>query len=168
MRYTSGWLGDTLGRKRVYASAFIVQGVGLLIFAQLTSDRLWLLPFYFLTFAVGQSTMIVLGQTMVADYFGPARFASIRGFSSSLQTPVGIFCPLFAGWMFDQTGSYVVPFTVFGIASFTGALWISLIRRPLWSELEDAREAAEAALPAAPVQASVALQVADSPAEGRV
>jgi hypothetical protein len=57
---------------------------------------------------------------------------------------------------------------VFGIASFTGALWISLIRRPLWSELEDAREAAEAALPAAPVQAPVALQVADSPAEGRV
>jgi MFS family permease len=155
----------------VYAAAFIVQGVGLLIFAQLSSDRLWLLPFYFLTFSVGQSTMIVLGQTMVADYFGPLRFASIRGFSSSLQTPVGIFCPLFAGWMFDQTGSYVVPFTVFGIACFTGALWVSLIRRPLWSEIEEQEavlvEAVGPATPAASVQASMALPASESPATER-
>jgi MFS family permease len=170
LRYTSGWMGDTFGRQRVYAASFLVQGVGLLIFAQLTSERLWLLPFYFLTFAVGQSTMIVLGQTMVADYFGAARFASIRGFSSSLLTPVGIACPLFAGWMFDRTGSYSLAFTVFGIMCFSGALWVMLIRRPLWSEIE-AQEAAKVELAAGgaiPLPTTIALSVPESPAaEGR-
>ena len=85
--------------------------------------------------------MIVLGQTMVADYFGPARYASIRGFSSTLQTPVGIAAPLFAGIMFDRTGSYTIPFTVFGFVAFTGALWVMLIRRPMWTELEEERAA---------------------------
>jgi MFS family permease len=148
LRVTTGWIGDTFGRKRIYAASFIVQGVGLLIFAQLTSDRFWLLPFYFITFSVGQATMIVLGQTMIADYFGPARFASIRGYASTLQTPMGIAAPLFAGIMFDRTGSYLVPFTVFGFVAFTGALWVMLIRRPLWADLpQETRDASLATAP---------------------
>ncbi|MSQ36154.1 MAG: MFS transporter [Dehalococcoidia bacterium] len=139
LRFGAGWLGDALGRKRTYAASFVAQGIGLIIFAHLSSDHLWLLPPYFLIFAVGQATMIVLGQTMIADYFGPLRYASIRGFASTLQTPVGIAAPLFAGLMFDRTGSYSVAFTLFGVMSFTGALWVSLIRRPFWADLEAER-----------------------------
>ncbi len=135
LRFTTGWIGDTFGRKRIYAASFVVQALGLFAFAQITSDRLWLLPIYFVTFSIGQATMIVLGQTMVADYFGSARYASIRGFSSTMQTPVGIAAPLFAGIMYDRTGSYVIPFTVFGFVALTGALWVMLIRRPMWADL---------------------------------
>ncbi|MFN8585531.1 MAG: MFS transporter [Dehalococcoidia bacterium] len=136
LRFSTGWLGDAFGRKRMYASSFVLQGTGLLVFAALSSDRLWLLPFYFATFSVGQAMMVVLGQTMVADYFGPARFASLRGLVSTLNTPVGIVTPLFAGYMFDHTGSYSVAWVACGILAYTGALWVALIRRPLWSELE--------------------------------
>jgi MFS family permease len=139
LRFSAGWLGDALGRKRTYAASFVAQGIGLIIFAHLSADHLWLLPPYFLIFSVGQATMIVLGQTMIADYFGPLRYASIRGFASTLQTPVGIAAPLFAGLTFDRTGSYSVAFTLFGVMSFTGALWVSLIRRPLWADLEAER-----------------------------
>ena len=90
--------------------------------------------------------MIVLGQTMIADYFGPARFASIRGYASTLQTPMGIATPLFAGIMFDRTGSYVIPFTVFAFIAFTGSLWVMLIRRPLWADLEQGTGEATPAL----------------------
>jgi len=141
LRVSAGWLGDTLGRKRMYAASFLAQGVGLLIFAQLSAARIWLLPFYFLVFSVGQAMMIVLSQTMVADYFGAARYASIRGFASALQTPMGIVAPPFAGLMFDHTGSYATAFTVFGVISFTGALWVALIRRPPWTDLEQQRAA---------------------------
>jgi MFS family permease len=151
LRFTTGWIGDTFGRKRIYAASFIVQGIGLLVFAQITSDRLWLLPLYFVTFSVGQATMIVLGQTMVADYFGSARYASIRGFSSTMQTPVGIAAPLFAGIMYDRTGSYVIPFTVFGFVAFTGALWVLLIRRPMWADLPEQADDAPAAASPEPV-----------------
>jgi MFS family permease len=142
LRFSVGWLGDALGRKRTYAASFVAQGIGLIIFAHLSSEQLWLLPPYFLIFSVGQATMIVLGQTMIADYFGPLRYASIRGFASTLQTPVGIAAPLLAGLMFDHTGSYSLAFTIFGAMSFSGALWVLLIRRPLWADLERQRIAA--------------------------
>jgi MFS family permease len=139
LRFSTGWLGDAFGRKRMYALSFLLQGTGLMLFAALSSDRLWLLPFYFLTFSIGQAMMVVLGQTMIADYFGPARFASIRGLASTLNTPVGIITPLFAGYMFDHTGSYAVAWVVCGFIAFSGALWVSLIRSPLWAEVEQQR-----------------------------
>lgn len=150
LRFSTGWVGDAFGRKRMYAASFILQGMGLLFFAALSSDRLWLLPFYFVTFSIGQATMVVLGQTMIADYFGPARFASIRGLASTLNTPVGIITPLFAGYMFDHTGSYSVAWVACGVLAFSGALWVSLIRRPLWAEIEQRDALAAAAAPSTP------------------
>ncbi|MGE0228319.1 MAG: MFS transporter [Dehalococcoidia bacterium] len=155
LRFSTGWLGDAFGRKRMYAFSFLLQGTGLLIFAALSSDRLWLLPFYFVTFSIGQAMMVVLGQTMIADYFGAARFASIRGLATTLNTPVGIITPLFAGYMFDRTGSYSVAWVACGVLAFSGAIWVTLIRRPLWAEVERERERAEEAAALAPRPAAL-------------
>ena len=142
LRFSIGWLGDVIGRRRMYICSFVLQGIGMILFAQLTASRLWLLPLYYVTFAVGQAGYVVLGQTMVADYFGIARFATLRGFASTLQTPVGVAAPVIAGVMFDQTGSYALIFTIYGALAASGAIWVLLIRRPLWSEVEARRAAA--------------------------
>ena len=71
---------------------------------------------------------------MVADYFGVRRFATLRGLSGALQTPLGVLTPWLAGWMFDQVGDYRLIFTVYGFAAMTGALFVTLIRRPLWTD----------------------------------
>jgi hypothetical protein len=36
--------------------------------------------------------------------------------------------------MFDQVGDYRLIFTVYGFAAMTGALFVVLIRRPLWND----------------------------------
>ena len=41
-----------------------------------------------------------------------------------------IAAPLFAGYMFDTTGSYFVPFTVFAVLNFLGAFLMLLARKP--------------------------------------
>ncbi len=151
LRVSIGWIGDVLGRRRMYIASFVLQGIGMVIFAQLTSSRLWLLPLYYLTFAVGQAGWVVLGQTMVADYFGVARFATLRGFASTLQTPVGVAAPVIAGLMFDHTGSYALIFTIYGVLAASGAIWVLLIRRPLWADIEQQR-AAEARAAAAGIE----------------
>ncbi len=151
LRYFVGWLGDSVGRKRLYIWSYLLQGAGLVIFAYVTPERWWLLPMYYVVYALGHAAWVIFMQTIVADYFGTLRFASLRGFASVLQTPVGVFAPWFAGAMFDRTGNYVFAFTLFGIISATGALWVMLIRRPLWVEVEAARiEAARAASGVAP------------------
>ena len=138
LRIVVGWVGDIFGRRRLYLAAFLFQGVGMLIFANLTASRVWLLPFYYLTYAFGHATLIVLQVTMVADYFGTRRFATLRGLASTLRLPVSVVSPLLVGWMFDQTGSYQLIFTVYAAITATGALWVLLIRRPMWSDVEAA------------------------------
>ena len=83
---------------------------------------------------------IVLQVTMVADYFGTRRFATLRGLTSTLRVQVSVVSPLLVGWMFDQTGSYQLIFTVYAAAAAMGALWVLLIRRPMWSEVEAAAQ----------------------------
>jgi OFA family oxalate/formate antiporter-like MFS transporter len=136
LRFAIGWLGDTVGRKRLYTCSFVLMGVGFMLFANLTASRLWLLPLYYVSFASGHSIWVVFQQTMIADYFGVRRFATIRGLASTLQLPVGVLAPFIAGWVFDHHGSYTPAFMAYGVISISGAIWVLLIRRPMWVDLE--------------------------------
>lgn len=142
LRFACGWLGDRFGRRRVLIWALASMGAGILAFAQLSPDRLWLLPIYFAVYGFGHSAAIVLQMTVIADYFGVMRFATIRGLITIVTLPVSIGAPLVAGWSFDVTGSYRLVFTVLAFTTVSAAVWVSLIRRPTWQELTQ-REVAE-------------------------
>ncbi|MEX2229012.1 MAG: MFS transporter [Dehalococcoidia bacterium] len=141
LRFTVGWIGDVVGRRRTLIASFVLQGVGLVIFANLTSDRVWLLPAYYLTFGIGHASWLIMQMTMVADYFGTRRFATLRGLTSTLQMPLGVVSPLLAGWSFDRTGSYQLIFTAYGLVAASGAIWLLLVRRPMWSAVAHADRA---------------------------
>ena len=143
LRFGAGWLGDFLGRRRLGMAALILQSLGLAVFAFLTPDRLWLLPVYYLTYAVGHAGWFIAGQTITADYFGARQFATIRGLAQSLQVPMGILAPIFVGSMFDRYGNYQLAFISLGILGSTAAIWFSLIRRPMFVNLPAAAPVAE-------------------------
>ncbi|MSQ35935.1 MAG: MFS transporter [Dehalococcoidia bacterium] len=148
-RPASGFLGDRIGRKRLFVIAFALQGVGMVVFALISSERVWLLPVYFMTFAFGQAAWVVMQLAVVADYFGPRRVATINGLIGAAQMPAGVLSPVLAGLYFDRTGSYVPVFIVFGVLAMVAAFAVSLIRRPPWPDgLGGARTAEEFALPA--------------------
>ncbi|MCY3656105.1 MAG: MFS transporter [Chloroflexi bacterium] len=158
MRYVLGWVGDTVGRRPMFVASFVLIGIGLLVFSRLNPGQVWLIPIYYLTFATGHATFVVMSQTVVADYFGTRRFATIRGLAQSTAMPLGIVGPVFAGWMFDRTGSYEIALTVLSSCAIFAAICILLIRRPQWGELATtpALSPAPAAsvIPAAPVTAA--------------
>lgn len=131
VRPVAGIIGDRVGRKRLFAASFVMQSVGMVIFAFLSSDRFWLLPFYYLTFAFGQATWVVLQQAVVADYFGPRRFGTISGLVNAVQMPVGVGSPVIAGLVFDSTGTYVPIFLAYACTSMIAAVSITLIRQPV-------------------------------------
>jgi len=144
LRFAMGWIGDVAGRRRLLIASFVLQGAGLLIFANLTADRVWLLPAYYVTFGVGHASWLIMQMAVIADYFGTARFATLRGIASALQMPVGVLTPFLAGWSFDRTGSFHLIFTAYGITAATGAIWMLLIRRPEWSAMQAGVPAAAA------------------------
>ncbi|MCY4615620.1 MAG: MFS transporter, partial [Chloroflexi bacterium] len=161
MRYALGWVGDMVGRRPMFVVSFVLIGVGLLVFSRLNPAQLWLIPVYYLTFATGHATFVVMSQTVVADYFGTRRFATIRGLSHSTAMPLGIIGPVFAGWMFDRTGSYEIALTVLSSCSIFAAICILLIRRPQWGEIS---AGAAPPQPSPPVAPSAALAPAAPPA----
>ena len=163
LRPIVGWLGDRFGRVRLYAFAFVCQGLGMMIFANLSSDRLWLLPLYYALFAFGSSAWIVLQLALVADYFGPRRYATLRGFASTLNMPVGIVSPFIAGYIFDRTGSYQEIFMVFAVLAMTGSIMILMIRRPFWADFVREREEAAAAARAAESARAYAARIQSPP-----
>ena len=148
------WIADTLGRRRVYALGFILQGIGMLLFVQLEPGRLWLIPFYYAAFGLGHAAWLVVQMTLIGDYFGTLRFATLRGLASMFQTPVTMIAPVLAGFIFDRTGTYDVIFSVYAGIAACGAIFVLLVRRPMWREYEAARAAAAAPAPVAPAPAA--------------
>ncbi len=135
LRILCGSLGDAIGRRRLYIISYVLQAVGMLIFAQLSPSRVWLLPAYFLTYAFAHAAWVAVFMALVADYFGTRYFATIRGLISTLMMPLGFAAPVLAGWAFDQTESYRLVFTVYALLTASGAFWLLLIRRPTWAQL---------------------------------
>ena len=125
-----GWLADAVGRHQLYIASFVLQGIGLFAFAQLTSDRAWLLLVYYLTYATGHAIWVILFITAVADYFGTRRFGTLQGLTSTLTMPFGVLGPLLAGIAFDQLGSYQLVFSIYAPLTAAAGLCVVLAGPP--------------------------------------
>jgi MFS family permease len=126
-----GWLADALGRKRLLVASYVLQGVGLLLFAYLDASRAWMLGLYYLTYASGHAIWVILYITAVADYFGSRRFATLQGFTSALAMPLGVAAPFLAGLAFDEAGSYRMVFSVYAVATVAVAFLVAAARPPV-------------------------------------
>lgn len=144
LRLFLGWMGDRMGRRRVLMASYGLIGVGMIAFANLDASQPWRLALYLLIFAPGQAAWVVLSNAATADYFGVRRFATLRGLTNLLTMPIGLTAPIFAGWMFDTTGTYRVAFMLYAGFAVLGIVCFYFIRRPMWREIQ-AERAAEAA-----------------------
>ena len=64
------------------------------------------------------------------EYFGRRHFGTISGFMDMLQVFGVVIGPVFAGWIFDTTGSYKIAFTSFAVAAAIATMLILMARRP--------------------------------------
>ena len=63
-------------------------------------------------------------------YFGRKAFASILGISMLPMNVLLFAAPIFAGYMFDYTGSYSIPFTTVGVITLLGCFLFLLLGEP--------------------------------------
>ena len=130
-RLIGGYLMDRIdaGRLRfLIAGAFLVQaaGIGAFLLNQTTT-----MAYVFLAlFWVGVGLSLPLDSGIRARYFGRKAFGSIGGVSTAITLPVTVLAPIYAGWVYDNTGSYVSAFTIFAILFAVSAFLVSLARPP--------------------------------------
>ncbi len=127
-QFVSGYFADRLPKPPLIALLLTLQAIAILILALAeTPDLVWL---FALLYGIGFGGRTPLTTAIRGEYFGRRSFGRIMGIS---QLPMNIgmmFAPPFAGHMFDTTGSYRVPFTVFAALSFIGAILMLFVRKP--------------------------------------
>ncbi len=131
-QFVSGWFADRLPKPPVISLLLLFQASSILVIAQAQNVQMAYL--FAVLYGIGFGGRIPLLTAIRGDYFGRKAFATIMGLSQFPNNIAMIGAPLFAGYMFDTTGSYFIPFTSFAALNFLGALLALFVRKPKTSE----------------------------------
>ena len=127
-QFVAGYVADRLPKPPVISTFMLCQGIAMLVIANAESLEMALVFAVIWGFAFGGRVPVM--TAIRGEYFGRKAFATIMGLSM-LPNNIGMVSgPLFAGYMFDEYGSYFVPFVVFAAMNFAGAALILFVRRP--------------------------------------
>ncbi len=125
-----GWLGDRWSKP-------LLSGLGLLpvvlgMVGVISSSSNFCLYLFSLGLAAAMGT-IPNNWAQIGDYFGRQSYAALRGVMGISYGLAAFISPIFAGWVYDRTGSYTIVFVSFsGILLAAGALFALLhLRFPL-------------------------------------
>ena len=123
-----GPLGDRFAKRTVVAAAMVAHAGALAGLVVATT-----FPLIVICAAVHGAAWGVrspVATSMMADYFGTRRFASIMGASMAVFLVGQLVGPVAAGWIADATGSYRGAFTGLAIAALVSAVGFWMARPP--------------------------------------
>jgi MFS family permease len=122
-RLLVGWAGERYDKRLLLTGAFALQALGMIGFTLVNLDvgpftisPAVTLPVFVVGFGLGFGASIPVRLSILADYFGRKSYGSVLGMTSSVSAGFGALGPVFAGAMFDFTGSYRLAFAVLTVA----------------------------------------------------
>ena len=127
-QFLSGYFAYRLPKTLMIAIFLAIQGIALTIIA--FADTIFLAYIFAVLYGIGFGGRNPLTTAIRGEYFGRKAFATIMGISQFPMNIGMIGAPLFAGYMFDTTNSYVIPFSVFAILTFFGAFLMLFVKKP--------------------------------------
>ena len=127
-RVFSGYIADIFDKRYVIAGFLLFQTAALFVFA--VGNTVFMFMLFGLLFAPGWSGRGAALTAYRGELFGRRRFASITGVSMVVTNSLSLIGPVFAGFLFDVTGSYASPFLALSVLSLVAAFLILLVRKP--------------------------------------
>jgi MFS family permease len=97
-----GWLGDRLDKRWVIAIAFAMMCGGLLCFAFVSFETMWLLVLFLILFGIGYGGNNTLKASVIREFFGRGNFGAVHGLLLGMIALGTIAGPPLAGWVFDN------------------------------------------------------------------
>ncbi|MFC2016687.1 MFS transporter [Chloroflexota bacterium] len=130
-RFAGGLLADRIKKDHlrfILGGAYLLQALGFAVF--LLNQTVPMIYVWFILYGTGFGAMMGLMFPIRARYFGRKAFGSIQGISMMFMTPVGVAAPIYLGWAYDTTGSYISAFTIIAALLALSAVIMSLILPP--------------------------------------
>ncbi len=131
-RLVMGYMGDRVSKQAIMAVSLFVEGVGYLFLWQgdwQTAIGITLV----LGFVVCEGMMDGAGVIVWAalgEYYGRTRFATLRGYITFAYAWALVASPVYAGWVYDQFGSYNRAIVPGAICAMIAGLCFLFIKRP--------------------------------------
>jgi MFS family permease len=127
-QFVFGYIADRFSKPPIIFALLALQATSLIVIAM--ADSVATAYLFAVMYGISFGGRMPLTTSLRGDYFGRRAFATITGLSFVPNNAFTIAAPLFAGYMFDQRGSYVIPFTVFAAMSYVGAIVVLFVRKP--------------------------------------
>jgi len=128
-RLVGGFLIDRVKKEHmrfVLAGAYLLQALGFALFLFHQTEAM--IYAWFVIYGLGMGTGFALMLPLRMRYFGRKSIGSIIGIAQTFALPVGILAPIWAGWIYDTTGSYIFAFTIIaGLLVFAGVLTLFIL-----------------------------------------
>ncbi len=130
-RLVAGFLADRVKKSHLrflIGGAYFMQALGLAVY--LLNQTMPMIYVWFIVYGIGHGASIALTFPVRARYFGRKAVGSISGTTSMFTTPVGIVTPIYLGWIYDTTGSYITAFTLIAVLVTLAAVLVSFVLPP--------------------------------------
>jgi MFS family permease len=127
-RLGMAWLGDLLDKRRLIMGLLISLSISVLFMGWASHPYMWTTCMVIYSLAYGG--LASLQEPIRADYFGTRHFATIHGMSRSVTTAGTFMGPIVAGFFYDLTKSYTIPFTIFAFVGLLSMLCMFLAKPP--------------------------------------
>ena len=123
-----GWMGDRVSSRLLIAVCLLGHAVAMLLLT--FAGSLWMVVAFALLHGVAWGVRGPVILAMRAEYFGAHSYGTIMGFSSVITMLGMIVGPIFAGAIYDGTGSYEIGFTLLALVAGAGSLLMLLAGSP--------------------------------------
>ena len=148
----AGILSDRFSRKNMLALVYFVRGlayVALLVSVELLGLGVPALVIFAIIAGISWIATAPLTTTLIADVYGVRALGTISGVAFLVHAVGSALSIWLAGFLFDLTGSYTIPFAIAGITLFPAALFAFSIKERRYSaRYQAAAEPAPAPAPA--------------------
>ncbi len=123
-----GWTADHFEKRKVMAFLLLQLSASCLILASATT--LWHVILFLIVYSPAYGGGASLMFAIRGEYFGRASFGTISGLMDTFQMFGIVLGPVFAGTVYDMTGSYRIAFLVFAASAGIAAVMMFFLKRP--------------------------------------
>jgi MFS family permease len=127
-RLVMGGVSDYLGPRRSLSFSVALEGVAVVLIIFSTRPWMFYTAAVFLGFGYGGHSPQL--PALVRELFGMRQMGRNVGLQSVFYGGGAFLGPLFAGWIFDRTGSYVVPFAGAACTLMLSSCVALMLKRP--------------------------------------
>ena len=130
-RLASGLLTDRVKKQHlrfILGITYLLEAVGITAF--LLNRSIAMIYLWFILRGIGMGAGFIPTSLIRARYFGRKALGSINGFSSMFLTPVAMAAPIYVGWVYDTTKSYITAFTLLSVLLALAAVVTCFVAPP--------------------------------------